>query len=228
MSEQPSNNKDEQPNNQELVAEGWGDYSVIAVSFEDDRNAYNALTALKELDSQHRVGVQEAVVVVRGEDGQVVEKDRIGSMFLPNTAGGGIMGLLIGIIGGPLGMLIGSASGLFLGSLFDISDIDETESALGAISSTVQIGHTSLLAVVTEQSPEVIDAAMSEMGGTVLRRSVTDVEAEIAAAEDAERKAKWEARKELVRSHHEHDKAAVDAKLDALKAKLPHGQKTPA
>ena len=68
----------------------------LAVSFEDDRNAYNALTLLKELDSQRRVGVQEAVVVVRGEDGRVVEKDMVESIFLPNTAGGGLMGLLIG------------------------------------------------------------------------------------------------------------------------------------
>ena len=45
----------------QLVTEGWGAYSVIAVSFEDDHNAYNALTLLKELDSQKRVGVQEAV-----------------------------------------------------------------------------------------------------------------------------------------------------------------------
>jgi uncharacterized membrane protein len=219
---------DQHLSNKELVADGWGAYSVIAVSFEDDHKAYNALTVLKELDSQKRVGVQEAVVVVRGEDGQVVEKDRVESMFLPNTAGGGLIGLLLGIIGGPLGMLIGSAGGLVLGSLFDLSDVEETESALGAISSNVQVGRTSLLAVVTEQSPEVIDAAMSEVGGTVLRRPVADVKAEIAAAGDVERKAKWEARKELARSHREHDKAAVDAKLDQLKTKLNRGQKTPA
>jgi uncharacterized membrane protein len=65
------------------------------------------------------VGVREAVVV-RGEDGQVIEKDRIESTFLPGTAGGGLTGLLIGIIGGPLGVLIGGASGLFVGSLFDL------------------------------------------------------------------------------------------------------------
>lgn len=203
-----------------LVTDGAGLYSVIAVSFEDDRNAYNALTVLKELDSQRRLGVQEALVVVRGEDGRVVEKDRIGSMGLPSTAGGGLVGLLIGIIGGPFGMVIGSATGLFVGSLIDLHDIDETESALGGISSTVTVGHTALLAVVAEQSPEVIDAAMSGMGGTVLRRSVDDVEAEIAAAEDAERTAKWEARKELVHARHERDKAAVGAKVGELKAKL--------
>ncbi len=218
----------QQSTHDQMVTEGFGPDSVIAVSFEDDHHAYNALTLLKELDSQKRVEVQEAVVVERAEDGQVIEKDRVESTFLPNTARGGVLGLLIGIIGGPLGMLIGSASGLLVGSLFDLSDVEETESALGAISSTVQVGRTPLLAVVTEQSREVIDAAMSELGGTVLRRTVADVEAEMAAAEDAERKAKREARKELARSHREHDKAAADAKLDQLKAKLSRGQKTPA
>jgi methylmalonyl-CoA mutase cobalamin-binding subunit len=39
---------------------------------------------------------------------------------------------------------------------------------------------------------EVIDAAMAGLGGTVLRRSVFDVQDEIAAAKHAERKAKLE------------------------------------
>ncbi len=69
---------------------------------------------------------------------------------------------------------------------------------------------------------------MPDLGGTVPRRPVADVEAEIAAVEDAERKAKREARKELARSHREHDKDAVDAKLYALEAKLSRGEKTPA
>ena len=216
------------PDDDEVAAGQWDAYSVIAVSFEDDRNAYKALTVLKKLDSQRRVGVQEAVVVVRREDGHVVEKQKVKSTFLPNTAGGGLIGLLIGIIGGPLGMLIGSASGLLFGSLLDLSDVGETESALAAISSTVEVGHTSLLALVNEPNPEVIDAAMSDLGGTVLRRPVADVEAEIAAAEDAGRKAKWEAHKELARSHREHNKAAVETKLDQLKNRLSRGEKTSA
>jgi uncharacterized membrane protein len=209
------------------ATEGSGGYNVIAVSFEDDRNAYSALTSLKELDSQKRVGVQEAVVVVRGEDGQLTQKDSVGSDFLPGMTGGGLMGLLLGIIGGPFGMLIGSATGLFIGSLYDIGDLEETESALSAISSSVKVGGTALLAVVNEQSPEVVDAAMSGLGGTVLRRSVGEVEAEIAAAEEAARKAKWEARKELLRGRHEHNKAAVEAKIAELKAKVHSGPKAP-
>ncbi len=208
-----------------LTVEGLGSDSVIAVSFEDDNDAYAALTLLKELDSQHRVGIDEAVVVVRTEDGQVVEKDRVESMFLPSTLGLGLIGLLVGIIGGPFGMLLGASSGVFVGSLFDIHELDETDSALGQISSSARPGHTALLAVVAEQSPEVVDAAMAGLGGSVVRRPLFDVEAEIATAEKARRKARREAQKELLRGRREHDKDAVHAKLEELKATLHPGQK---
>jgi uncharacterized membrane protein len=208
------------------ATEGWDGHNVIAVSFEDDRNAYKALTSLKELDSQQRVGVREAVVVERGEDGQIAEKDRVESTSLPATASGGLIGLLLGVIGGPLGVLVGGTYGLFVGSLFDLSDISEADSALAQISGSARLGHTGLLAVVDEHSPEVVEAAMSDLDGTVVRRSVADVEAEIAAAESAQRKAKQEARKELIRERHQHDEAAVQAKLDELKAKLHHGRQT--
>ena len=110
--------------------------------------------------------------------------------------------------------------------MFDLYDVAESDSALGQISTSARFGHTALLAVVDERNPEVLDAAMSELGGTVVRRSVADVEAEIAAAEDAERKAKREARKELIRGRHEQNKTTVNAKVDELKAKLGRGQKS--
>jgi uncharacterized membrane protein len=195
-------------------------YNVIAVAFDEDINAYAALTRLKELDSQGQIAVDEAVVAERGADGAITVKDNVDSVQLAGTAGGGLTGLLLGVIGGPLGVLIGGTGGVLIGSLFDLDDAERVETTLGEIAKTVQPGHTAVLAVVTEPSAEVIDAAMAALGGTVTRRSVFDVEAEIAAAEEAERKAKIDARKELVRAHQQHDKAAVQAKLDQLKAKL--------
>jgi uncharacterized membrane protein len=200
-------------------------HSVIAVSFEEDSNAYRALTSLKELDTQDRIRLEEAVVVVRGEDGQLTVKDRIDSPSMLGTASGGLTGLLVGIIGGPLGVLIGGTYGLLVGSLFDLYDLGATESSLAAISSSARLGHTSLLAVAVEQSPEVVDTTMAGVGGKLVRRPVAEVQAEIAAAEGAERKAKREARKELVRGRQEKTKAAVDAKVDELKAKLRGGQR---
>jgi uncharacterized membrane protein len=201
--------------------------NVIVVTFAEDQRAYQAMTTLKELDSQDQVGLNEAAVVLRDETGHVQMRDSVEDDGYAGTLGGGLVGLLIGIIGGPLGILVGGATGVLVGSLFDVHDADDSESALSDVSKAVQVGRTALLADLDEQGTEVIDNAMSELGGEVLRRSACDVEAEVAAAEKAQRKAKWEARKELAKGRHEKHMQEIRAKIEELKAKL-HRHKKPA
>jgi uncharacterized membrane protein len=194
--------------------------NVLAVNFGEDSKAYEALSTLKELDDQGQVGLAAAAVVVRGEDGTVVTRDSVGDANLEGTATGGIVGLVIGILGGPLGVLIGGATGLLIGSLFDMDDADETESALSDISRSVRPGHAALIAQADEQSPHVVDEAMTRLGGTVLRRTADDVQAEIAAAEDAQQAAAKEARKRLREQRREQTKEKIHARIEELKAKL--------
>jgi uncharacterized membrane protein len=201
-------------------------YNVIAVAFGADADAYVALTELKELDSQDQIEVHEAVVAQRAADGTLTVKDRVGSDELVGTAGGGLTGLLVGILGGPVGMLIGGSTGLLVGSLFDLDEAEQVETALGGLSKSIQPEATAMLAVVTEPSPEIVDAAMALLGGTVLRRSVYEVEAEVAAIEKAESKAAREAQLELMRSQRDHDRDAAHAKVEALKAKVARREGT--
>ena len=48
--------------------------NVIAVSFPEEADAYEELARLKELDSQGSVGVREAGVVTREQDGKITIK----------------------------------------------------------------------------------------------------------------------------------------------------------
>jgi uncharacterized membrane protein len=198
--------------------------NVLVVSFgeepENDTNAYQALTDLKQLDSQGQIEIAGAAVITRDPDGRVDVKSEVGNDPYVGTASGGTIGLLLGIIGGPLGVLLGGTYGALVGSLFDIDDVATTESVLGEISKQVQPTRTAVLAQVNEQSPEVIDAAMAGLGGQVMRRPVFEVEQEIAAAQDAQRKAEREARSELHKARLEKNKQDAHAKVEELKSKL--------
>jgi uncharacterized membrane protein len=193
--------------------------NVVVVSFAEDSSVYEAFTNLKELDEQGQVSIKGAAVVQRGDDGRVVAKDSVGGERLSWAATGGLIGLLVGILGGPFGVLIGGATGLLIGSLYDVDDADETESVLAEISSAIRPGQTVVLAEVDEQNDEVVDQAMGRLGGRVLRRSVDDVEAEIAAAEHAQRAAKREARKQLLETRRSRAKEEIRRIVDALKAR---------
>jgi uncharacterized membrane protein len=198
--------------------------SVLVVTFgedpDNDKNAYQALTDLGQLDLQGQVKIAGGAVVTRDLDGHVEVKTEVGNDPYAGTATGGVIGLLLGIIGGPLGVLLGGATGVLVGSLFDIDDVETTESVLGDISKQVHPTRTAVLAQVTEQSPEVIDTAMARLGGEVLRRPVVDVEQEIAAAQEAQRKAKRAARKELQQARVQQQKEDAHAKVEDLKSKL--------
>jgi uncharacterized membrane protein len=194
--------------------------NILAITFDENQNAYEALTKLKELDDQEQVGLSGAAVVERKDDGTIDIKDEVGDVGWEGTATGGVIGLLIGIIGGPLGILLGGATGLLYGSLFDLADSDETESVLSDVARLVTVGQLTLLAEVSEQNPEIVDVAVERLGGTVVRRPLDEVEAEIAAAEDAQHAAKVEARKTLRDERHEEHKEKVQAKMADLKRKL--------
>src|SRR5690242_921064 len=200
-----------------MLDDAPGQEKIIAVSFSKEANAYEALSRLKELDGRGGVEVRGAAVVVRGQDGKVVTKDQTGQESIEGTVSGGLVGLLIGVLGGPLGVLVGGATGVLVGSLFDEDDDDATESALSDISKSLRVGTTGLLADVTEADSTAIDAVMANLGGTVLRRSANDVRAEIAAAEEAQRAAAKQARKELRDARQKKQKAEIDAKLANLR-----------
>jgi uncharacterized membrane protein len=193
---------------------------VLAINFDEDSEAYEALTTLKELDEQGQMSLKGAAVVQRHEDGTIAIKDEVGDIGYTGTATGGVIGLIVGILGGPIGVLLGGATGVLIGSLFDMDDLDETDSVLSEISRTVRVGHASVVAEVEEQTPEVVDTAMQRLDGKVLRRPLADVEAEIAAAEEAQRAAKKAARKKLHEERREEAKEKIDAKIAELKAKL--------
>ena len=204
--------------------------NVIAVSFEKDDSAYAGLARLKQLDADGQIELRGAAVVERDADGRVETKETAGKEEWEGTAAGGLIGLLVGILGGPLGVLIGGATGVLIGSLFDLEDTAETDSVLAALSQEVRPGHETLLVELREPSDhKIVDGVMESRSGSVLRRSVADVEAEIAAAEKAQHAARKEARKKLHHEREEKHKEQVDAKVTELKAKLPsRREKAPA
>lgn len=197
--------------------------NVIAVSFVEEANAYEALGRLKELEAKSAIGSRDAAPVVLGEeDGKIEQKGQFGHNSTMGTVSGGLLGLLIGVPCGPLGLLRGGATGLLVGSLLDDDDTAQTESVLSDISKSIKVGPPGLLADAYEHDNAGIDAVMAYLGGTVVRRSAADVELEIVASETAPHEAKEAAANELREAHR--GKYQEEVKIAELKAKL-HGHK---
>lgn len=169
--------------------------NVIAVTFDEQSKTYQALSTLKGLDREGRIGLKSAAVVERNTAGQLQLPEGTDNAGLEGFATGGLIGMLVGVIGGPVGMLLGLGTGGLIGGLYDVDQADMKDQTLAEVGRHVAPGSNALLAEVDEYTDGVVDEAMTAQGGTVLRRSADDVLAEIEAAEEAAEEAQRQARK---------------------------------
>src|SRR4051812_40904754 len=199
------------------------DENVIVTAFREDSRAYEALARLKELAAEDQIDLHDGAVVERARGGTLHLRDEAGNEddgLATLTARTG--GVLIGILAGPLGALLGGAMGLLAGAIVDAEDDDETDSVLEHMARSIGNGETAVLVDLDESGPAVVDAAMAALDGRVSRYARTEVEAEIAGAEEAAHEARVKARKELRHQRREATVEKVQAKLHELRERLRH------
>lgn len=146
---------------------------------------------------------------MRVDGSAIVERKADGTLSAPegqdNVDGlgfleGSAIGLLIGVLGGPVGMVLGFGGGALIGAGFDSDRAVTGEGVLSQMSAAVPAGTTALVLDLTEEDPAALDSFAADTGATVIRRPLDDVLAELSEAEAAA--------EEAARSAHEAVKAA--------------------
>jgi len=190
-------------------------HNLIVVTFPDDSKAYEALSKLNQANRAGRVSVQSAAVVRRDALGRISVPEGADAVMGAGVMGGGLLGLLLGVVGGPVGVFFGFGTGALVGSLFDVRRAERESGVLGLIADSLPLDRCALVAEADEFAVEVVDGEMSALGGTVLRIPA----AEVLAAVEAVEKAAAAAEREAERVLHEERKQQVKAKFDEIEAK---------
>jgi uncharacterized membrane protein len=194
--------------------------NVVVVRFTEPSKAYQALSVLKQCDSEGRIALGSAALVERTPTGELLLPERAGKVGLVGTASGSLIGMLIGVLGGPVGVLVGWGAGAVMGGMFDLGLAEKSDEALVALGRAIPPGSTAIIAAVGEPAVEVIDGEMAKLDGEVTRRSAGDVMSELEAAERAADSAALEARKTMLEEHKVEAKADFDERVGKLKEKL--------
>jgi uncharacterized membrane protein len=190
--------------------------NVVVIGFTEPSKAYQALSVLKSCNADGRIGLESAAVVERTPEGALRIPESADNAELVGMASGSVIGMLIGVLGGPVGMLLGWGAGAMMGGAFDLDRAVTSDEALTVLGTAIPAGSTAVIANIEEPAVEVIDGEMAKLGGEVTRRPVADVMAELDAAEAAADAAAREARK-VVRQQ---KKAEFDEHVAKVKAKL--------
>ena len=192
---------------------------MLVATFDDEKKAFEGSQALAQLHREGNISVYSAAVIGRDADGKISVKDEADEGPI-GTALGMMTGALIGMWGGPAGLVAGTAAGGIMGSAADLFNLGVGVDFADDVGAQLQPGKTAVVAEISENWVTPVDTRMEELGGTVIRRYRVDVEdeqieREIAATKDelAELKAEYKAASA-------ENKAKLQAKLDATKAKL--------
>jgi len=161
---------------------------LVAITYDNEAAAEAARKKVLEMQTEYLISLEDAVVVVKGEDGKI----KLNQMFNATAAGaasGSFWGLLVGIIflNPLLGVLVGAASGALAGKLSDFGIKDDF---MKGVAEALTPGQAALCVLVRKVTADKVLQEMAQFGGTVLRTSLDETrEKELRDALDAHLKA---------------------------------------
>jgi len=133
-----------------------------------------------------------------------------------------IVGSFVGILGGPLGVLLGASTGALVGNAYDSADAIDSMSMLEVTAAKLYDGETAIVALVQEEEP-AFDAAFEGYATTIVRHFAVDVMDEVELAREAEvdiaNQLRAQLRAELKAEKREERKSKIQARFDEIKAK---------
>ena len=191
---------------------------MLAVVFDSEYMAYKGAAALNQLDKEGSISVHTGAIINKISDSKITvlkTRDAFPIRAVEGTAVGG----LIGLLGGPVGVLAGAASGSLLGTLDDLYGSGVDAGFVDDVSSKLAPGKYAVVADISEEYVIPLDTKMTELGGQVFRARKRYVEIEQTKADIATLNAEIaQLNKEMKNARSEH-KAKLQAKIEKLKEK---------
>ena len=147
---------------------------MIVVVFDSENQAYEGKKALQQLVDEGSIGLYAYAVLAKQPDGTATIKqgDNAGPLA---TLVGTSFGSLIGLLGGPAGMAVGAAAGMSAGAGMDFANLGIGEDYLDDVTKVLKPNKFALVAEVEEDWVAPVDSRMEAIGGTVYRRSLSEV-----------------------------------------------------
>jgi len=145
--------------------------TLIVVAYDDVYKAQEMRVKLVKLQKDYLVDLEDAVTVIRDENGKV-KLHQILDLPAMGAFQGGFLGTLIGcLFFAPIfGMAIGAASGALTGALTDVGINDQFMKDLG---NTLKPGTSALCVLIREATMDKVLAEIEGTGGTVLKTNLT-------------------------------------------------------
>ncbi|MEL4894991.1 DUF1269 domain-containing protein [Crocosphaera sp. Alani8] len=144
---------------------------LIVVGFDNELKADEVLYKLEEMQKEHLVDLEDAVVVIKNQKGKVKVKQTY-DLVSAGALSGGMWGSLIGLLF--LHPLLGVAAGIATGALGGIlTDIGIDDEFIKNLAQTLEPGSSALFLLVQKATPDKVLDELRPLEGKVLQTSLS-------------------------------------------------------
>jgi uncharacterized membrane protein len=192
---------------------------MLVVVFDTETKAYEGRKALHQLEDDGSIVVYASAVVAKNADGTTTLKqsDDPGPL---GTLVGTSLGALIGLLGGPVGAAVGAAAGLVSGGTVDLNKARIAGEFIDDVEHELLPSRFAVVADIQEDWTTPVDTQMEALGGTVLRRALSDVKHMVDDEETAAMKADLAQLKAEHAKAHADRRAKLQEKINQLDSKI--------
>ena len=200
--------------------------NVLAVLFQVESEGYQAITTLKQNSVAENYAILQMALVKRtGNNVSLCDSFTSDIHSKDDTVRGGMIGAMLGVLGGPIGMLLMGSTGAMIGSSIDTGDAVATASLLGQVADKLLDGEVALIMLAEEKTEDELDARLTKFKVEIVRYDAAVVAAEIEEANRAEKEMQRQARIQLRESRKAERKEKAAEKREKVKTKTKEALK---
>ena len=159
-------------------------YNIVGAMFASEDEARKALKALAETPEINGTTILQMSLMKR-KGGELKLCDNFTSENL--TSNDTVKGGLIGILGGPLGVLLGGATGALVGKAVDKEDKLDSKTLIAQAAKKLEEGDLALIILANENDETVLDHMLVKYNDVVIRYDADVIAKEVEQAEKMEK-----------------------------------------
>ncbi len=200
--------------------------NIIAAVFKTESEGYQALTELSQNTITEKATIMQLYLVKRENNAfTVCDSFDFGIDTTDDMIAGGIIGGLMGVLGGPIGVLLLGSYGALVGSALDVDDAVFDETLIEKVADKMVEGEVALIALADEDDESEIDSRLRKFDVVIARFDAAVVAEEVEEAARVEREMNRLARMELRKEKKEEFKEKVEARREKIKADFEKAKK---
>lgn len=193
--------------------------NIVVSIFDVESEGYQALTELKQNPGNEQSFIFQAALAKKEDNAvKVLDSFDTGVATTDDMAIGGLIGACMGILGGPIGVLLCGSYGALLGSVLDMGDAIDQASLIEQIANKVLDDKAVIVALTDEEDESVLDERLSKYQATILRYDAAVVAQEVEEARMMEEEMARQARAALRKEKNAEFKGKVEDRREKLKA----------